>query len=332
MLTDKTQGRAERFSNASPYLSLLITMVMFGSAFASSKFVVGELPHEVAAALRFGGGGVLLMVLTMVLHMKSKPIGWGSAISAAFAGLLGVFAYNLFFFWGLSLAPSIDGSVIVPVLSPIITTAILITLGREKTSGTRILGLFLGLVGAAIFLFGAGTAESLKTRMIGDLFFVVGALSWALYSIVSKSLLSKGTIDPLRATTWATATGSVALIALALPHVHAVDWSSVSRLAWYNIAYLCVGPTAIAYLLYYYGLQRVSASTATIMMFTVPFFGSFFSILFLGESIRGIQMTGATVMLAGSFIAVILAQKPTETGSRKPLGGSESKLVHDEAS
>ena len=332
MLTDKTQGREKTGSSASPYLSLLVTMVMFGSAFASSKFVVGELPHEVAAALRFGGGGALLMVLAMVMHGRSKPVGWGAAMSAGFAGLLGVFAYNLFFFWGLSLAPSIDGSVIVPVLSPVITTVLLIILGREKASSMRILGLFLGLVGAGVFLAGAGTGASLKTRLTGDIFFVVGACCWALYSIVSKTLLSKGTIDPLRATTWATASGAVALIALAVPHAQAVDWASVSPTAWYNVAYLCVGPTAIAYLFYYYGLQRVSASTATIMMFTVPFFGSFFSILFLGESIGRLQLTGATVMLVGSFIAVIMERKPAKAGAPEPIKGSAGDLAQDKAS
>jgi hypothetical protein len=43
-----------------PYLHLLVTMALFGGAFASSKTVVGELPHQVAAALRSGGGALVL--------------------------------------------------------------------------------------------------------------------------------------------------------------------------------------------------------------------------------------------------------------------------------
>ena len=62
-------------SAAVPYLNLLATMVMFGSAFASSKVVVGKMPHEVAAALRFAGGGLLLIILATVLRGRSRPLG-----------------------------------------------------------------------------------------------------------------------------------------------------------------------------------------------------------------------------------------------------------------
>lgn len=146
-----------RSESAQAYVYLLATMALFGSAFASSKSVVGHMPHQVAAVLRFGGGAVILVVLLAFIGRKSGPALTRSQIArAAAVGLVGVFAYNLFFFWGLSLAPSIDGSIIVPVLSPVITTGILLALGREKASGARIGGLALGVSGAVVFFIGAG--------------------------------------------------------------------------------------------------------------------------------------------------------------------------------
>ncbi|WP_447007702.1 hypothetical protein ACRAKI_15045 [Saccharothrix isguenensis] len=49
-----------RDHGVTPYVHLLVTMAVSGSALASSKTVVGELPHQVAAALRFGGGALVL--------------------------------------------------------------------------------------------------------------------------------------------------------------------------------------------------------------------------------------------------------------------------------
>ncbi|GAA4666802.1 DMT family transporter [Streptomyces chumphonensis] len=303
-------------STAVPYLNLLVTMVMFGSAFASSKVVVGEMPHEVAAALRFGGGGLLLIVLAAVLRGRSRPIGRASAIRAGLAGLLGVLAYNVLFFWGLSLAPSLDGSIIVPVLSPILTTVALILLRRESAPWPRILGLAVGLAGAVVFFLGIGGSASGSTRLVGDLVFVAGAACWAAYSILSKSLLSG--VDPLRATAWGTGIGGLGLVLLALPSAGEVSWQAVPGHAWANVVFLAVGPTAIAYLFYYRGLRNVSPSTATIMMFTVPVFGSFFSTVFLGESFTGVQLVGTLIMLGGALFAV-LGNQPFR---RRPVPGS----------
>lgn len=303
MTTEVSRPAAEVGSAAGPYLNLLVTMVMFGSAFASSKVVVGTMPHEVAAALRFGGGGLLLVVLATVLRGRSRPIGSAAAVRAGLAGLLGVLAYNYFFFWGLSLAPALDGSIIVPVLSPTLTTAVLLLLGRESASWARMAGLAVGLAGALVFFLGIGADTTGSDRLLGDLVFVGGAACWALYSILSKSLLSG--VDPLRATAWGTGVGGLGLVALAVPAAGGVAWQSVSGLAWANVVFLAVGPTGIAYLFYYRGLRSVSSSTATVMMFTVPVFGTFFSTVFLGESFTHVQLIGTLIMLGGALLAVL---------------------------
>ncbi|MEW1751148.1 DMT family transporter [Streptomyces angustmyceticus] len=302
MTSDASRSTSPAGPPAAPYLNLLVTMVMFGSAFAGSKVVVGAMPHQMAAALRFGSGAVLLIVLAVALRRRSAPIGRAAALRAGLIGLLGVLAYNYFFFWGLSLAPALDGSVIVPVLSPILTTATLLLLRREKASWARVTGLLVGLAGAAVFLLGVGGGAD-NQRLLGDLVFVAGAACWAAYSILSKSLLVG--IAPLRATAWGTAVGGLGLVILAAPTAGGVAWSEVSGLAWANIAFLAIGPTAVAYLFYYRGLREVSPSMATVMMFTVPVFGTFFSTVFLGESFTGVQLAGTVVMLAGALLAVL---------------------------
>ncbi|WP_101257902.1 DMT family transporter [Streptomyces barkulensis] len=315
MTTDQPPAAAG--PGAAPYLNLLVTMVMFGSAFASSKVVVGAMPHEVAAALRFGGGGLLLILLAAFLRTRSAPIGRAAAVRAGLAGLLGVLAYNVFFFWGLSLAPSLDGSIIVPVLSPILTTAALVLLGREKASWVRITGLAVGASGALVFFIGIGGDATGSSRLTGDLVFVAGAACWAAYSILSKSLLAG--VDPLRATAWSTGAGGLGLVLLAVPEAGDVSWQAVPGPVWANVVFLAVGPTAIAYLFYYRGLRSVSPSAATIMMFTVPVFGAFFSTVFLGESFTGLQLVGTLIMLGGALFATLGARPPRRRADPEPV-------------
>jgi len=294
------------------YLHLLITMVLFGSGFTSSKVVVGQLPHDVAAMLRFGGGAVIL-VLLLCLRPGAGRFSWRELGIAGSVGLIGVFAYNFFFFWGVSLAPAIDGSVIVPVLSPVLTTIVFLVTGRESASLVRAAGLALGVAGAVVFLLGIGGSDGLTgSRLAGDLIYLVAAACWAAYSIASKKVL--GGMEPLRATTYATGVGALALTLTAIPSLSTTDWSAVQPSTWANVVFLAVGPTAVAYLFYYRGLRSVSPVTATITMFTVPVFGTFFSVLFLGESFTGVQVVGALTTITGALLAVVQRSDRDLTG------------------
>lgn len=303
-----------RQDSAAPYLFLLTTMALFGSAFASSKVLVGEMPHQVAAALRFGGGAVILLLLLLFMRDRGASFSRRDAIRAGLVGLLGVFAYNFLFFWGISLAPSLDGSIIVPVMVPVLTTAYLLLTGREAIGFLRIVGLMLGVAGAVVFFFGVGAGTEFSgSQLAGDFVFLLGASCWAAYSIASKKVLVG--IDPLRATTYATVVGALALMVVAAPSLTEVEWTAVSATAWANVIYLAIGPTAVAYLFYYRGLRMVSPSTATIMMFTAPVFGVVCSVFFLGESFTLTQLGGAIIMITGAMLAVM--QRPKGINRRE---------------
>jgi drug/metabolite transporter (DMT)-like permease len=280
------------------YTYLLTTMAFFGSAFASSKVAVESMPHQVAALLRFGGGAVILALFLALSRLRSRgePLTRQQVLRAAGVGLIGVFGYNVLFFWGLSLAPSADGSIIVPALSPVFTTTIiLLAFRQEEPSTRRLVGLSAGLAGAVIFFIGASGSGGGGRRLEGDVIYLLGAVAWALYSVASKKVL-KG-VDPLHATTYGTTIGAIGLLLFAAPVLPSVHWTSVSTTAWLNVVYLAIGPTAIAYLFYFRGLRNVSPSTATMAMFTVPVSG-------VACSFTAAQLVGGVVMLAGALVAV----------------------------
>ena len=73
-----------------PSANLLITMVFFASAFTSSKVVVGHMPHDAAAALRFLGGGIILAIVLAISkdHFVISPHNF---MRCAISGSIGVF-------------------------------------------------------------------------------------------------------------------------------------------------------------------------------------------------------------------------------------------------
>jgi drug/metabolite transporter (DMT)-like permease len=284
------------------YLMLVLVMVFWGSAFAASKVSVQTVPHEVAALLRFGLGAVILLVLHAVLsrhrpsarNLSARDLG-----KVAGLGILGMFGYNSFFFLALSLAPSADGSVIVPVTAPVITVAVTAILGHRRLSARAVVGLVSAVAGACVFFVGIPGGGS--NRLLGDLMFLGAAACWAAYTICGAPIL--GRLPAFTVTTFATTIGAIGLAVVALPGLGAVHWSSLDLGFWLNQAYLAALPTALAYVMYYNGVRDVGPATASSMMFLVPVFGLSTSWLVLGESITAVQAVGACLMLAGAWLA-----------------------------
>ncbi|MFD0634701.1 DMT family transporter [Catenulispora yoronensis] len=291
-------------------------MMLWGGAFASSKSVVDQVPHTVAATLRFGGGAIALLVTVGVT--RGRRLGASSSLGAsvtvragaraAAAGVLGVFAYNGFFFWGLSLAPSLDGGILIPVMSPVLTTAFQLVSGREVVSRRRLVGFGLGLSGAAVYLVGAGGAGGVggaggagADRLAGDALYLLSAVCWVAFTLAAPKVLAD--IEPLTAMTCATCAGAVLLGVLALPDVGQVQWGALPSQVWLNVVYLAVGATAIANVFYYRGISAVGPASASLMMFLVPAINTLCGTVFLGESFTPLQGVGAAALLVGAALA-----------------------------
>ncbi|MFK4222580.1 DMT family transporter [Streptomyces sp. NPDC019890] len=300
-------------SQNNPYLLLTATMVLWGSAFSSSKVVVEQVPHGVAALLRFGGGALALLLALRLFGRRDTAVSARDRGRAALAGVLGVFAYNVCFFWGLALAPAMDGGVIIPVMSPVLTTAFLLVSRKERASPARIAGLCLGVAGAVVFFIGVSTGGGGTGRLAGDLLFLLGACCWAAYTLAGPRVLAG--IEPLRATTYATLAGAVLLGIYSAPEMGRVAWSDLTPGLWLNVVFLAVGPAAVANLLYYRGVAAVGPASASVMMFMVPVFGTFCATVFLGESFGPVQTVGALILLGGAVLAVT-------QGRRRPSGRS----------
>jgi drug/metabolite transporter (DMT)-like permease len=224
--------------------------------------------------------------------------GWANIV---LAGGLGVFAFNALFFWGLRLAPSIDGSLIVPVLSPVLTTAASMLFLGDHAAPARLAGLAVGVAGAVVFLLGVGDPAG-GTRFAGDLIFVAGAAVWSGYTLLGRRILTG--IEPVKAIALATTAGALMLAVLAAPALPDVAWGRLPTSFWFNTAYLAIGPTAIAYAGFYRGIRAVGPVNTSIMMLLVPFFGTAGGLLFLHESLTLVQAMGALLMLGGAVLAL----------------------------
>ncbi len=279
------------------HLGLVLTMVFWGSAFATSKMIVLHVPPEVGAVLRFGLGALLMTGI--LFRRAAQPVparaAWGRI---AAVGLVGVAAFNTAFFRGLSLAPASDAAVIIPTLSPVFTAAAGMLFLGDPACFRRLSGLGISLAGSVLFFWGViAHTQGQGTRIFGDLFLVGAAASWAAYSIISRPLLMK--IGALPATAWSMLLGSAVLLLVSAPRLAAVSWTALPAQFWLVLAYLAVFPTVIAYLLWMEGIRVIGSGPATSFMFLAPVSGLLLAALLLGDRPTPAQGAGGALMLFG---------------------------------
>lgn len=304
--TDRTSVESGSAATArtgmDPHIPLVATMALWGSGFVVSKITVAQVPEQVAAAVRFGLGALVLLAALPLLARGQARLRRGEVGKLVVAGVLGVFVYNGVLFYGLAHAPAVDATIIIPVLSPILTTLGGFVLGWERPVLTRVVGVGIGVVGAVLF-FVSVTGSGSPDRLFGDVVYLLAAVSWSAYTMVGKRILVD--VNPLRATTYSMLFGSVMLMALAAPSAATTAWHALPADFWWTMAYLVIGPTAVAYALFYRGVRDVGPTAASLMMFLVPVSGTVLAALLLGESIRLGQGVGSLLMLVGALLAVL---------------------------
>lgn len=281
------------------YVTLLAGMVAFGGTWPAGKLAADHIEPATIATARFASAAILLWAWARV---SGHPVPRPRRADLRLVGVLGltvVFAYNLFFLYGLRHAPAADGSVLVPGLIPIATALLAWRAFGERPSRLAGLGLAVALVGLAVVANPAGNLGS--GRLVGDALFVGAACSWAVYTLAGRA--ATGRFGSVNANVYATAAGTLMLLPLSFLGGGWTGAAHAPASAWGGVAYLSVGGTVLGFVLFYEGVRLIGAARASSFALLVPIFGVVSSVLVLGERLRPSLAIGGVVVLAGLAIA-----------------------------
>ena len=296
---------AQRDDRRTAYVTLLVGMVAFGGTWPAGKVAAEHVPPAVIAVTRFVCAAGLLWLWARLSGSRVRRPSRADLPLVFALGFTVVFAYNLFFLYGVRHAPASDGSVLVPGLIPIVTTLVAWAALGERPSRRSGVGLIAALAGLVVVA--APTSDLSTRRIVGDLLFVGGAVSWAAYTLVGRRATAR--YGSVNANVYATAAGALLLIPVSFfdggwgPLLHA----PVQALG--AIAYLAVIGTVLAFVAFYEGVRLIGAARASSFALLVPVFGVLSAVLVLHEPLRLSLVAGGGIVLAGLWLA--------ESGSRK---------------
>jgi len=298
-----------RFSLSDPsargVASILLVMLIWGSAFTATKIAVEEVSPFMLAFLRNGIASVCLLPFFLVrARQAARPLPY---VKMSFMGLTGITLFYAFFNSALVYTTASAGALVQGILPVAIALAAVLFL-QEKLARMQVLGIVLSVAGVVLVGFTNGHAAG-RNPLLGSVLMILSVCAWTVYTLISRSIQDR---DTVLVTAFSTFAGTVLLLpALALepgdPAVPGISWKG-----WAAITYLGLFASALSYILYNKALQLLPAAQVGAFLNLDPVIGAAIAIIFLRERITGWQVAGGLLVLAGIWLSVGTAGKKAQ--------------------
>ncbi len=281
---------------------LLVTASAFfwGANFVLGGIVLQDIPPLWAAAMRFVIGAALMFAI--VGWRKEAMFGMLRRNAGAYLmlGIVGIVAFNLFFFYALRYT-SANNAALIMATNPLLTTLLAAVFLGERPTSRHLIALPIALTGVAVVIT-KGNMHSLIALKIslGDLLMFAANGFWALYNVLSRRYMPQG--SSLVNTTWIMAVGAAVLLGIAL--ASDAHLAPLGIHAGISMAVMTVGGTVLAYLFWSIGIARLGAARTAIFLNLVPVFA-----MLLGAVVAtmptAVQLVGGLLVLGGVTIAIL---------------------------
>jgi len=290
---------SERFSG----LTLIIfAAILWGTVTVGVKILyqLGQTTPLTVGWLRLTIAAPALYLLGVVITGQHPFVALGTSIKVwglLFLAALTMAAYQITLFAALTRTNVTAGVVLAICSAPIFAGVLAWLFLGERPTGWMWVSMFGAIVGTILL----SNLTHRQDFLSGDYFFgnllALGAgLSYAGYSLVARGLV--GRVKPWSVITLSFLGGSLLLLPLLIGQGFLAQFGP---LGWAIIFYLGLIPTALAYILYIFGLKTTLASVATTAALVEPLTASLLAISFLGERLTW-QEGGGAVILLGAMV------------------------------
>lgn len=292
----KTRVNSLIRNNVLAHLAMLTIVILWGVSFVIIKVVLHEVPPITLALLRFLIASIILFTILQKLEPSSK-LRKADFPKIVLGGFLGI---TLFYYWenvGIELTTASNVSLIASI-TPIFAITMDVIIFRTKISVIQMMGIACATIGAYMTITANTQPDFSSATFKGNLLVVGAMLSWALYTLLNKSLQDK--YSGLFLSTYQMLFGTLILALMSLVEYN--QWRMFSLNAVGSILYLAVFPSAACYFLYSYALKKLDVAITTLYLNLVPVVGVLSGWCILDEIILPIQILGGAIIILGIMI------------------------------
>lgn len=286
-------------STTMAYGSVVLAAALWGGSIVAQKMALTSFSAVEASVLRDIGG------LTILLATWWSKEGGAMRVSGADARLLGllglgVLGNHLLILMGLNYVSGAVGGVIIGS-SPVVTSVLSAMLIKDVPLRAVWAGALLSFAGVGVVSV-AGFQAAGDQPLLGSTLVFLGVVSWALYSIGSRTIMERISALTVNWTTLMVATVLQIPLLWTDQKMMNAGIGSVTTPDWLALGYLVIFATAVAQQAWLFGVKGVGPSRASVLGNLTPVAAIGLSALILGEAVGLIEILGICLILAGVWV------------------------------
>ena len=287
------------------FAACLLASMFWGCGFFFGKIALAEMNSGAMVLYRFlfAALGLLPFLLTHRPHLKRQE--WTILLVAS---VLGVPLQFLFQFHGLALTTVSHAALMVGTM-PVFLAIGAVLFAHERLHTLGWLALVVSTAGAALIALG-GThhAEANGPTLRGDLYVVISLCIALFWVLLNQRLVM--THSAIVITAYGLCSGTAMLILIVPPLYGLPPVHHISLRVWLALAGSGILSTASSTLLWNWGMTKVPASQAAVLLNMEPLLGSLLGVFVLHETLGPVAWLGGAMILLAAIVLTTRSHAP----------------------
>lgn len=270
----------------------------------------GGLQPIVLFSMRALVAGALFWLVS--LFTPREPVPWRDLLRLAGAGVLGLFLPQLTFLHAIAHTTPVDLSV-MSTTTPIFTMFVAAIFLREPITWKKALGVALSFGGILWLILQSTFASNgpSETEPIGIMYCFANYIVFALYLGTCRPLIARYSV--VTSMKWMFLASFLLSLPFSMPHLPQSDFAAVPSQVWWEIGYMIIFSTFLAYYLIPVGQQRIRPTLVSMYGYLQPIIAIAVAIWTGMDRLTFTKVLAALLVFTGVWVVnQSRAAKPTE--------------------
>lgn len=299
-----------------PYICLLVLAPFsFGVNMSSGPYAVGILEPLSMVFFRWFGVLIVMLPLMGMALWQSRHIirqHFGLFLIASFFGMV-VSPAGVYISGHYTTAINIG---LIYTMSPVFTIAMERVFFGNRLSFINGIGVMTAFFGVVYIICKGDLSRLLALEFsAGDLWVLMSAFSWGLYSILVRK--QEAIMGGKRLFTLNSLLGTMLAAPLLFYEVQVLNQPIVfSKQFFALIAVVSLISSIVAYMSIMHAIKTLGVTASSYMLYVVPLYATMIGVFFLGETLYNYHIISGAVILSGVFLA-LKKDKPSKDDQNK---------------